>query len=390
MGDNLLAVDEPEYAASTELSQDSNASSHDLSQGSSCAYVLETLPSSGTKTKKKKGTKKKKKKEKSSKERNEDGEDSSKTRTSRASANRRNSSSRRPEPEGGNSPVSFSVEEYDRIIYSDAPLFPDVEITADDLISNEGRRSRTQRLSRDGVVMIPCAQLGITSNTMIKFAIIGTELHNVVQVALKRMETEINGMNRRVQLLEEDMERNEERLQTATERLEEASKAADESERGRRMLEGKLTVTEDRLDQLESQLKQAQMVAQEAETKYEEVARKLTVTEAELERQEERAEDLLKKYKHYEDECCSLTSSLKSLEVNEVKASQREDSYEETIRDLTQRLKDKEIRLENAEREISLLQLENDKLHEELQEQRERNRSLQLDMEQTLSDLQNL
>ena len=188
MGDNLLAVDELEYAASTELSQESNASSYDLSQGSGCAYVLEAPTPSETKTKKKKGTKKsKKKRDKPPKDRNEDGEETSKTRTSRSSASRRNSTSRRPEPEGGNSPVSFSVEEYDRIIYSDAPLFPDVHITADDLISNEGRRPRTQRLSRDGVVMIPCAQLGITSNTMIKFAIIGTELHNVVQVALKRV-----------------------------------------------------------------------------------------------------------------------------------------------------------------------------------------------------------
>lgn len=38
-------------------------------------------------------------------------------------------------------------------------------------------------------------------------------------------------MNRRIQLLEEDLERSEERLNTATTKLAEASQAADESER---------------------------------------------------------------------------------------------------------------------------------------------------------------
>lgn len=38
-------------------------------------------------------------------------------------------------------------------------------------------------------------------------------------------------LNRRIQLLEEDLERSEERLATATQKLAEASHAADESER---------------------------------------------------------------------------------------------------------------------------------------------------------------
>lgn len=38
-------------------------------------------------------------------------------------------------------------------------------------------------------------------------------------------------LNRRIQLLEEDLERSEDRLKVATQRLEEASQAADESER---------------------------------------------------------------------------------------------------------------------------------------------------------------
>lgn len=47
----------------------------------------------------------------------------------------------------------------------------------------------------------------------------------------KQAESEVAALNRRIQLLEEDLERSEERLGSATAKLSEASQAADESER---------------------------------------------------------------------------------------------------------------------------------------------------------------
>ena len=49
--------------------------------------------------------------------------------------------------------------------------------------------------------------------------------------SLFQAEGEVAALNRRIQLLEEDLERSEERLATATQKLAEASHAADESER---------------------------------------------------------------------------------------------------------------------------------------------------------------
>lgn len=48
---------------------------------------------------------------------------------------------------------------------------------------------------------------------------------------LPQAESEVAALNRRIQLLEEDLERSEERLASATAKLSEASAAADESER---------------------------------------------------------------------------------------------------------------------------------------------------------------
>jgi tropomyosin-1 len=50
-------------------------------------------------------------------------------------------------------------------------------------------------------------------------------------VCLNQAEGEVAALNRRIQLIEEDLERSEERLKIATQKLEEASQAADESER---------------------------------------------------------------------------------------------------------------------------------------------------------------
>ena len=50
-------------------------------------------------------------------------------------------------------------------------------------------------------------------------------------LSLVQAEGEVAALNRRIQLLEEDLERSEERLATATQKLAEAGHAADESER---------------------------------------------------------------------------------------------------------------------------------------------------------------
>ena len=109
-------------------------------------------------------------------------------------------------------------------------------------------------------------------------------------LSLPQAEGEVAALNRRIQLLEEDLERGEERLATATQKLAEASHAADESERIRKALENKNDMEDDRVAILEAQLAQAKLIAEEADKKYEEVARKLAMVEADLERAEGRAE----------------------------------------------------------------------------------------------------
>ncbi|XP_071055310.1 tropomyosin isoforms c/e isoform X7 [Onthophagus taurus] len=229
-----------------------------------------------------------------------------------------------------------------------------------------------------------------SSDTLMKFSIIRNELHNIMNTQLKRAESEVAALNRRIQLLEEDLERSEERLATATAKLAEASQAADESERIRKALENRTNMEDDRVAILESQLAQAKVIAEEADKKYEEVARKLAMVEADLERAEERAEAGESKIVELEEELRVVGNNLKSLEVSEEKAAATRDSCEDKIHVITDKLREAEARAEFAERSVQKLQKEVDRLEDELLAEKERNKQLADEMEATLHDIQNM
>ncbi|CAH0757987.1 unnamed protein product [Diatraea saccharalis] len=226
-----------------------------------------------------------------------------------------------------------------------------------------------------------------SSDTMMKFSIIKNELQNIKNTALKRAESEVAALNRRIQLLEEDLERSEERLATATAKLAEASQAADESERARKVLENRSLADEERMDALENQLKEARFLAEEADKKYDEVARKLAMVEADLERAEERAEAGESKIVELEEELRVVGNNLKSLEVSEEKANQREEEYKNQIKTLTTRLKEAEARAEFAERSVQKLQKEVDRLEDELVAEKEKYKDIGDDLDTAFVEL---
>ncbi|XP_029666106.1 tropomyosin isoform X9 [Formica exsecta] len=226
-----------------------------------------------------------------------------------------------------------------------------------------------------------------SSDTMMKFSLIKNELQNIMGNQLKRAESEVAALNRRIQLLEEDLERSEERLATATAKLAEASQAADESERARKILENRSLADEERMDALENQLKEARFLAEEADKKYDEVARKLAMVEADLERAEERAEAGESKIVELEEELRVVGNNLKSLEVSEEKATQREETFEGQVKILDSQLKEAEARAEFAERSVQKLQKEVDRLEDELVHEKEKYKYICDDLDLTFTEL---
>merc|ERR1712063_86274 len=111
------------------------------------------------------------------------------------------------------------------------------------------------------------------------------------------------------------------------------------------------------------------------------------MVEADLERAEERAETGETKIVELEEELRVVGNNLKSLEVSEEKANQREEAYKEQIKTLTTRMKQAEARAEFAERSVQKLQKEVDRLEDELVHEKEKYKSITDDLDQTFSEL---
>ncbi|KAK6643944.1 hypothetical protein RUM43_000209 [Polyplax serrata] len=120
--------------------------------------------------------------------------------------------------------------------------------------------------------------------------------------------------------------------------------------------------------------------------------------EQDLEKSEEQTNHSNKKIVELEEELRVVGNNLKSLEVSEEKATQREGSFVEQVKILAGSLKEvsfgkrivAEARAEFAERSVQKLQKEVDRLEDDLVQEKERNKLLQEEMEATLQDIQNM
>merc|ERR1711922_29576 len=90
-------------------------------------------------------------------------------------------------------------------------------------------------------------------------------------------EDEVNALNRRVQGLEEDLEKTEEKLLLANQKLDKAATAADDSERMKKVLANKAEEDEKRMAKLETELERAEERAETGETKIMELEEELRV-----------------------------------------------------------------------------------------------------------------
>lgn len=207
------------------------------------------------------------------------------------------------------------------------------------------------------------------------------------QATLQSTESEVNTLNRKVNGIEEDYEKSEQRLVIATTKNAEASEAADNSDRMKKVLENRLIVDDERMESLEGQLKDARFLAEEADRKYDEVSTKLAEVELNLERAEERADTGEAKIVELEEELCCVGNNLKSLGNAQEHAKAREKVYKERVTTLTKQGRSADARVFAAERTITKLQKEVDRIEDELSLEKEKFKGLTDELDQTFNEI---
>merc|ERR1712152_8664 len=200
-------------------------------------------------------------------------------------------------------------------------------------------------------------------------------------------EAEFNRLNRRVQELEEDLEITEQKYVLAIQKYDKAATAADDSDRMAKVLQNRASEDEAKLSGLADELKKAQHRAEEADKKYDDAQKKMVDAEAKLEIDGERADVSEFKIIELEEELKVVANNLKSLEVSEDKANQREAFYKDEIKRLTAKLKQSETRAEFAERSVGKLQKEVDRLEDELLGEQDKFKAITEELDQTFAEM---
>ena len=162
----------------------------------------------------------------------------------------------------------------------------------------------------------------------------------------------------RVIELEDDLETTENKFVLGMQKYDKAATTADDSDRMAKVLQNRSQEDEKKLRTLADQLKEAQKMAEDADVKYDEASKKMIQSEAQLEVDGERADVGEFKIVELEEELKVVANNLKSLEVSEDKANQREQYYKDEIKRMTAKLKQAETRSEFAERSVGKLQKE--------------------------------
>ena len=205
--------------------------------------------------------------------------------------------------------------------------------------------------------------------------------------SLEELESDIQGLARRIMLMEEESKKAEQSLADTVIKLALSSKDADSILKKVKNVESKCLNNEVTIEELDKMLKQTNKMAGDNENKLDELTRKLGVQEDELLLATDRAELAEKKLSTIEEELQTVGENMKHLEKSASDALEREEKLIDRIFQLQQKYKVSEARFEYGEMNITKLNHKIDEIEDEIYREKMKIKKCSDELDETFEDM---
>ena len=206
---------------------------------------------------------------------------------------------------------------------------------------------------------------------------------------MKATEEEVNGMTRRVALMEEEVRKAEISLASTVTQLALKSKLADGVLKKVKYYEGKTMRNEVEIEGLDRNVRETKKMADDSEQKLDEMTRRLGVQEDECRRSKERVCIAETKILELEEELATVGENMKQLEISAEKAQHREEKLKEQIHSLILKLKNAEARYEYGEMNITKLNQRIDNIEDDIYREKLKIKKVSDELDDTFDEMLN-
>merc|ERR1712029_187247 len=203
----------------------------------------------------------------------------------------------------------------------------------------------------------------------------------------KEVESDVAALTRRIMLMEEEDKKAADTLCNTATKLAITSKNADQILKGSKGVENTCLNNEVTLEELDKNLRSTIKMAVDNEQKLDELSRKFGVQEGELKRGLDRAELAEKNLKSIEEELETVGENTKQLEKSAEKALEREEKLVEKILSLQNKYKTTEARFEYGEMSITKLNQRIDDIEDEIYREKLKIKKCSDELNDTFDDM---
>ena len=200
-------------------------------------------------------------------------------------------------------------------------------------------------------------------------------------------EKERDALKRRKHLLEQKLDAVEDRIFDKEKFYREELARKEREDRQRKILDELEEEDERKFEKLEAEIRRYENAADYSEHKCAECRRRLQTVTRETERFKMRLRAAVGKGRELEEQNKFVGRHLRKLEISEEKRGDREEAFENKIRELWQLRRDEEMRYEAAERKIGRLEVEKSVLKEKLYDESQKLDDVKSMMNETMNGL---